>query len=404
MFTRFFFLLRAYGVPVTVTEWLALMRALALGLAPCSLTQFYHVSRAVLVKSEAFFDQFDQAFAAMFEGIETPVEIADEVWDWLANPMAVRGLSDEERRLLALSLELEGVDLEALKRAFGERLREQGEAHHGGDHWVGTGGTSAFGHSGVHPGGIRVGGESRGRTAVKVAADRHYRALRTDVQVGVRQFELALRRLRQLSSRNEGVPDELDLDATIDETADQAGRLSLVWRKSRRNAVKVLLLMDVGGSMDPYVRLCSQLFAAVNNQSHFKDLRSYYFHNCVYDHLYTDTVMSSASAVSTTRVLHELPSDYKLIVVGDAAMAPSELFSRYGIIWWGHSNDESGIDWLRRLRRHFDHSVWLNTIPADQWTRAYGSTTIREVGNVLPMFELTVDGLTEAVKRLMVRY
>jgi len=200
------------------------------------------------------------------------------------------------------------------------------------------------------------------------------------------------------------VPDELDLDATIDETADSAGRLSLVYRKSRRNAVKVLLLMDVGGSMDPYVRLCSQLFSAVNNQSHFKDLRSYYFHNCVYDRLYTDAMMSNATSVSTTHVLHELPGDYKLIMVGDAAMAPSELTMRHGIIWWGHLNEEPGIEWLKRLRRHFDHSVWLNTIPADQWERAYGSTTIREVGKVLPMFELTVDGLTAAVRQLMVRY
>lgn len=403
MFTRFFFLLRAYGVPVSLTEWLALMRALALGLAPCSLTQFYHVARATLVKSEAFFDQFDQAFTAMFEGVETPVEIADEVWEWLADPLAVRGLSDEERRLLALSLELDGIDLEGLRRAFEQRLREQDEAHHGGDYWVGTGGTSAFGHSGAHPGGLRVGGRSRGRAAVKVAAERRYRGLRTDVQVGVRQFELALRRLRRLSSRNEGVPDELDLEATVEETADHAGRLSLVWRRARRNEVRVLLLMDVGGSMDPYVRLCSQLFTAVHNQTHFRELRSYYFHNCVYDHLYTDPLMTGASAVPTTRVLLEMPGDTKLILVGDAAMAPSELTTRYGIIWWGHANEEPGIDWLRRLRRHFDHAVWLNTIPSERWDTAYGAYTIARVGEVFPMFELSVDGLTAAVRSLMVR-
>jgi uncharacterized protein len=220
----------------------------------------------------------------------------------------------------------------------------------------------------------------------------------------VRQFELALHRLRQLSSRTEGLPDELDLDETVEETASNAGRLSLVWRKSRKNAVKVLLLMDVGGSMHPYIRLCSQLFSAVNRSSHFKDLRFYYFHNCVYDWLYTSTRMTSSEAISTRRVLQELPSDYKLIIVGDAAMAPSELMSRDGIIWWGYGNDEPGIDWLRRLRRHFDHSVWLNTIPEADWARAYGSVTIRKVREVFPMFELTVDGLTAATRKLMVRY
>lgn len=403
VFGDFFFLLRAHGVPVTVTEWLALMRALALGLAPCSLTQFYHVARATLVKSEAWFDHFDQAFIAAFDGIETPDEIADEVWRWLADGLAAPGLTEEQRRALAAALELEGVDLEELRRRFEERLAEQTEAHHGGSYWVGSGGASAFGHSGVRPGGLRVGGASHSRTAVKVASERRYRALRTDVRVEVRQFELALRRLRQLSSRHEGAADELDLDETVEQTADHAGRLSLVWRRSRKNAVKLLLLMDVGGSMDRYVHLCNRLFSAVNNQTHFKDLRSYYFHNCVYDVVYIDPLMSDASAVRTPHLLEELNGDYRLIIVGDAAMAPSELMSRHGIIWWGYANEEPGIEWLWRLRRHFEHSVWLNTIPAAQWETAHGATTIGHVREVFPMFELTVDGLSAAVKHLMVR-
>jgi uncharacterized protein len=400
VFTDFFFLLRFYGVPVTITEWLALMRALAMGLAPCGLDEFYAVARSILVKSETYFDQYDQAFAAMFHGIETQVDIEDEVWDWLADPLGLRALSEAERALLEAGLA--NIDLDELRRAFEERLREQTEAHHGGSKWIGTGGTSPFGHSGFHPGGIRVGGESARRSAVKVAGERRYRGYRTDQEVGVRQFELALRRLRQLTSRNEGVPDELDLDETVEETADNAGRLSLVWRKSRKNSVKVLLLMDVGGSMHPYVRLCSQLFSAVNRSSHFKELRTYYFHNCVYDWLYADTSCNMSDAVSTTRVMQELPGDTKLIVVGDAAMAPSELLSRDGIIWWGMSNDEPGIEWLHRLRHHFDHSVWLNTIPESDWERTYGTVTIRKVHEVFPMFELTVDGLTAATKRLMV--
>jgi len=400
MFTRFFFLLRAYGVPVTVTEWMMLMRALSEGLALSSLDRFYSLARSILVKSESFYDQYDQAFAACFEGVETPIEIADEVWDWLADPLALPNLSDEEKRQL---VEMLGdLDLDELQRLFAERVAEQTEAHHGGNKWVGTGGTSPFGHSGVHPGGIRVGGESRSRSAVKVAGERRYRGYRTDVRVGVRQFELALRRLRQLSSRNEGPADELDLEATVDETAEQAGRLSLVWQKSRKNAVKVLLAMDVGGSMHPYLRLCSQLFSAVNSQTHFKDLRTFYFHNCIYDWLYTDTDMTRQGAVSTNRVLHDLSPDYKLIVVGDAAMAPSELLSRNGIIWWGYANDEPGIEWLRRLRHHFDHSVWLNTIPREQWEWAYGARTIGMIRQVLPMEELSLDGLQAAVRKLMV--
>jgi len=400
VFTTFFFVLRAYGVPVTVTEWMMLMRALAGGLALNSLDRFYALARSILVKSEAYFDQYDQAFLACFEGIETPVAIADEVWDWLSDPFAMPGLTEDEKRRLAAMMD--DLDLDELQRLFEERLAEQDEAHHGGSKWVGTGGTSPFGHSGFHPGGIRVGGESRNRSAVKVAAGRKYRGYRTDVKVGVRQFELALRRLRQLSSKNEGVADELDLEETVEETAGNAGRLSLVWRRSRRNAVKVVLLIDVGGSMDAYIRLCNQLFSAVNAATHFKDLRTYYFHNCVYGSLYLDTTMSSRNSVSTNRVIQELSGDYKLILVGDAAMAPSELLSRNGIIWWGSSNEEPGIEWLRRLRRHFDHSVWLNTIPANEWTWAYGNRTIGMIGETLPMYELSVDGLGAAVKKLMV--
>jgi uncharacterized protein with von Willebrand factor type A (vWA) domain len=401
VFTEFFYLLRAYGVPVTVTEWLTFMQALAGGLVAASLNNFYAVGRAVLVKSEAFFDQYDQAFHHAFEGIETPPEIAAQVWEWLSDPHALPGLSVEEQR--ALLEELGALDLDELRRLFVERLREQTEAHHGGNYWVGTGGTSPFGHSGHHPGGIRVGGESRGRSAVKVAAERRYRGYRTDAEIGVRQFELALRRLRVLTTRNESRPDELDLEETIKKTADNAGILSLEYRKSRHNNVRVVLLMDVGGSMHPYVRLCNQLFTAVNRQTHFKDLRTYYFHNCVYDHLFKSTRLTMDQAVSTNYVLHELSSDYKLILVGDAAMAPSELNAPYGIIWWGHANEEPGIEWLRRLRRHFDHAVWLNTIPEHDWDWVYGHHTIAQVRKVFPMFELTVDGLTAAVRRLMSR-
>jgi len=401
VFTAFFFLLRGYGVPVTLTEWLLFVQALSRGLAFSSLSDFYALARAVLVKSEAYFDHYDQAFQAAFHGIETPPEIAEEVWDWLSDPLAMPGLSTEERRVLLDWLE--DVDLDELQRMFQERLEEQTEAHRGGNYWVGTGGTSAFGHSGRHPGGIRVGGQSRSRSAVKVAGERRYRSYRTDATVGVRQFEMALRRLRQLSSKNESLPDELDLDGTIQDTADNAGLLSLRWQRSRKNSVKVILLMDVGGSMHPYIQVCSQLFSAVNKSSHFKDLRFYYFHNCVYDNLFHDESCSFDHSSSTLHVLYDLSPEYKLIIVGDAAMAPSELMSKGGIIWWGHYNEQPGIEWLRRLTRHFDHAVWLTPVPQQEWGYVWGRYTMEQVQKVFPMYELTVDGLTAAVRKLMVR-
>ena len=401
MFTEFFFLLRAYGVPVTVTEWLTLMQALALGLASSDLTRFYQLGRTVLVKSETYFDQYDQAFAHAFRGVETPLEIADDVREWLLDALPPRGLTAAERAEWAAAFA--GLDLDALMRQFEERLREQTEAHHGGSKWIGTGGTSAFGHSGAHPGGIRVGGAARGGTAVKVAEERRYQGYRTDAALGVRQFELALRRLRHLSTRNELPPDELDLDATIQATADHGGLLDLQFRRQRRNQVRVLLLMDAGGSMHAHLAVCGRLFTAVNRTTHFKDLRILYFHNCVYDRLYLDPSCHPRRSVLTADTLRELSGECKLIMVGDAAMAPSELLYPGGMLWWGESNEEPGVAWLRRLRRRFDHSAWLNPLPQSQWEGAWGAETIGLVGNVFPMFELTVDGLTAAVRRLIVR-
>lgn len=401
MFSNFFFLLRAHGVPVSVTEWLNLTEALSLGMARSSLLDFYSLARSILVKSEAYFDQYDQAFGEAFGGIETPAEIAEEVWEWLADPLDLAGLDADEQARMAEALGPES--LEELHRRFEELLKEQTEAHHGGQHWIGTGGTSPFGHSGVHPGGMRVGGSSGNRSAVKVAGERRYRGYRTDVTVGVRQFEVALRRLRRLTAKEDMPPDKLDVEGTVDATADQAGMLSLVWTHERRNQVKIVLLMDAGGSMHAHNRLCSRLFTAVNRAEHFKDLRSYYFHNCVYDHLYQDPTCHPRNSVPTAQVLHELTPDYKLVLVGDASMAPSELLARHGIIWWGSLNEEPGIEWLQRLKDHFSHSVWLNPIPEYQWETIYGRETIGLIRNIFPMYELTVDGLTAAVGKLLVK-
>ncbi len=401
MYTNFFYALRREGVPVSITEWMTLMEALSVGLAESSLSGFYYLARAVLVKSESHFDQYDLAFQKYFQGIETPEQLLDQVSQWMENPLPPKMFSEEERNELLNKLGL--PDWESLKAGLEERLRTQDGAHHGGNNWIGTGGTSAYGHSGFHPGGVRIGGESHGQSAVKVASERNYRDYRNDETLGIRQFEVALRRLRQFSTRLDGVKDQLDLDDTIAETCKNAGRLKLVWTRPRKNSVKVIVLMDVGGSMTPYAHICSQLFSAVHKSSHFKDLKFYYFHNCIYDHLFLDASNDIRKAVKTEDILRSLSSDYKVVLIGDAAMAPSELVMSDGNIYWDRSNAEPGITWLQRVAKKFPYNVWLNPIPEKYWERFQGYQTLKMVRDIFPMYELTLEGLDRAIKKLMVR-
>ena len=397
MFINFFYLLRNYGVPVSITEWMTLMEALGKGMAASSLMGFYYLARTVLVKSETHFDRYDLAFANFFTGIETPLELTEKVLDWLEHALPPRLISPEERK------QFENWDLEELKRQLEERLKEQNAEHHGGGNWIGTGGTSRFGHSGYNPAGIRIGGDSVNKSAVKVAAERNFRGFRADETIGVRQFEVALRKLRQLSSKVEGPKEELDIDETIKETGDKGGLLQLVWTRSRKNSVKVALIMDSGGSMMPHLRTCSQLFTAMNRASHFKDLRFFFFHNCIYQDIYVEPSCLPKHAVKTEEFLRTLGSEYRVIFLGDASMAPSELLMVDGCIDWYYSNDEPGIVWLKRLANHFPHSVWLNPMPSDYWRHTFGAYTINLIGDVFPMFELTVEGLEGAIKKLKVR-
>ena len=401
MYTNFFYQLRREGIPVSITEWMALMEALSIGLAESSLSGFYYLARAVLVKSESHFDQYDLAFQSYFQGIETPVQLLDQVSEWMANPLPAKMFSEEERNDLLKKLGL--PDWESLKTALEERLRKQDGPHHGGNTWIGTGGTSPYGHSGFHPGGVRIGGNSHGQSAVKVASERNYRDYRSDTTLGVRQFEVALRRLRQFSTRLDGVKDQLDLEDTIDETCKNAGQLKLVWTRPRKNSVKVIVLMDAGGSMVPYAKICSQLFAAVHKSSHFKDLKFFYFHNCIYDRLYLDASCNPRKAMKTEDILRSLNSDYKVILIGDASMAPSELMMSDGNIFWDVGNDEPGITWLQRIAKKFPYNVWLNPIPEGYWERVHGYQTLKMVRDIFPMFELTLEGLDRAIKKLMVR-
>lgn len=397
MFTEFYYYLKNYGVPVSLNEWQALMEALEMGMAGSSLTGFYFLSRALLVKTEAHYDRFDLAFANYFGDIETPEGLPDKIWEWLDKELPPLEITEEMRK------NHQHLDMEEMKRMLEERLKEQNEEHHGGNRWVGTGGTSPFGHSGYHPGGIRVGGKSRNLSAVKVAGMRNYQEFRLDETLGIRQFQMALRKLRQFTTRLDGVKTELDLDGTINQTCKNAGRLELVWDRPRENGIKVLLLMDAGGSMVSYSRLCNQLFTAVNKSNHFKDLKIFYFHNCIYDWLYHEPICSQNDYTDTEYVLKTFDADYRVIIIGDASMAPYELLRPGGVIDWGLHNDIPGIDWLKRIRQRFEYSVWLNPIPKKHWDWTEGYFTISKIGQVFPMEELTVEGLEKSINLLKSR-
>lgn len=397
MFTRFYYELKNQGLPVSMNEWDALLEALEAGLSVSSLTGFYFLCRAVLVKSEAHYDRFDLAFARFFEGVETPEGLPDRIWEWLNKELPAREISEEMRR------NHQQLDLDELKRMLEERIKEQQEEHHGGSYWVGTGGTSPFGHSGYHPGGIRIGGQSNNLSAVKVAGMRRFQEFRSDETLGIRQFQVALRKLRQFTSRLDGAKTELDVDATIDKTCQNAGRLELVWERPRENSIKVLLLMDAGGSMVSYSSLCNQLFTAVHRSNHFKDLKVFYFHNCIYDWMYNTPECRKNDYISTSHVLNNFGSDYRVIIVGDASMSPYELMRQGGVIDWDLYNDRAGIEWLRELRRQFEYSVWLNPIPRKYWDWVEGAFTIKKINEVFSMQELTIDGLQMAIAALRSR-
>jgi len=386
MFTNFFFTLKRKKIPVSMTEWMTLMEALSKGCIT-NLDEFYYLGRAILVKDESNFDKYDVAFSEYFRGIETEAEINDQIIEWLKNPLDLLGLSDEERQAF------EKMSLDDLMNLFEQRLKEQTEQHDGGSRWIGRGGVSPFGHSGRRDGGIRVGGESRNRSAVKVAQERRYATYRSDVTLDTRQIKIALRGLRQLVRT--GSEDTLDIEETIDATAQNAGELEFIWSKSRKNSVKVLLLMDASYSMVPYARLCSQLFSAAHSSNHFKDMQYYYFYNCIYDSLYKDTYQREH--IETESLMKNFERDYKVIFVGDARMAPSELMDRYGSISYYEQNATPGFIRLKQLADHFPHSVWLNPDDQSYWNHY----TVLSIGKVFPMFPLTIDGLEQAIKKLI---
>jgi len=376
-------------VKVGLQEAVQLARALVAGLHDSSLDGFYHVARALLVHREGDLDAFDQAFAAHFKGAATlGAQMLDELDAWLKDPHAMRDLTEEERRML------QELDMDELRRLFEERLKEQKERHDGGGRWIGTGGFSPFGAGGQHPSGVRVGPRGGGRSAMAIADARMYRPYRSDLVLDVRQIEVALRKLRSL--RREGVEEELDLEATIEETARNAGELEVVLRPPKKSNLRVLLLMDVGGSMDPYAHMVSQLFSAAKRASNIRELRSFYFHNCIYGHVFATERFDDPTPVQ--HLIDTYGPHFKVVMVGDAAMHPSELLGRGD--WYLHARGEApalaGVQWMQRIADHWRKSAWLNPDPPSYWR----SGTAEMLSKVFPMFHLTLDGLSEAVRHL----
>ena len=397
MFVRFFYILRERGVPVTPTSFLRLQKALALGVIG-SLDDFYTAARSILVKSERYFDTYDQVFAHYFRGAQIE-DIADVELTDIARALLEEWLKHPQEMAEALGLDekaLARLTPEELIRYFLDRLKEQKEAHHGGNRWIGTGGTSPVGHSGYHPGGMRVGGSSRGKSAVKVALERRYKDYSQEGPLTEFQMGEALKRLRRMIPH--GPRDVVNVEKTITQTMKSGGEIEIVFDRRLSDRLKVILMIDNGGwSMDPYVEIVQTLFNYARSQ--FKDLKIYYFHNTVYGRVWSDPqrhLKPEAIEEFTRR-----DPETRLIVVGDAAMAPYELMGASGSLYIGEKDSRNSEERLQFLARTFRHAAWLNPQPESTWEYTW---TIGAIGKIFPMFELTLDGLDKAVQHLMKRH
>lgn len=395
MFSKFFYTLKEKGLDVSLSEWLTLQDALQQGLCHSSLTEFYYVARMILVKSETEYDKFDLAFDEVFKGIMSENEVGKNMMRWLDKP-EMQEVFEEMRH--EMNQEVITLDKDDVENKFKERLRDQNEEHNGGSHWIGTMGKTSFGNMGGNMGGIRVGGTTGYQSAFQVVGARKYRDFRNDKVLDNRQFQMALRKLRQFSSKLDIPETELDIGGTIDATCNNGGCLQIVMEKPRKNAVKLLLLMDSGGTMIPYTTLLNELFHSVYKSNHYKDVKTYFFHNCIYSNLYKTPECENGDWIETEWMFRNLDSDYKVIIVGDAAMAPEELYSASGN-YRGPNGGLSGMDWLLLMKRHYKKIVWLNPKMAPghaPWREA--ETAIK---GLFPMYKLTVDGLNQAMAKLM---
>jgi uncharacterized protein with von Willebrand factor type A (vWA) domain len=387
MLIDFFFTLRDAKIPVTIREFLTLLEALEKNVGEASLDDFYYVARLTLVKDEAHFDKFDRAFGAYFKGIDAVFENNASVpLDWLLKRME-RELTPEQKA------QLEKFGYDKLMDRLNQLLKEQKERHEGGGKWIGTGGTSPFGNGGTNPEGIRIGGQGRNRTAVKVWDQRSYRDYDAERELGTRNIKVALRRLRHFA--RQGAEEEFALDATIQATASNAGYLDIKMQPERKNRIKVLMLLDVGGTMDDHIERTEELFSAA--KSEFKNMEFYYFHNCVYDYLWKSNRRRHAERFPTWDILRKYPPDTRLIFVGDATMSPYEVLAPGGSV--EYNNEEAGSEWLARFCNAFPKFAWLNPEPEGVWQYRQSIAAIRQIMNNR-MFPVTIDGLERAMRLL----
>ncbi|WP_374651209.1 VWA domain-containing protein [Rhizorhabdus sp.] len=387
MFLNFLDELRAAGIPASLKEHLTLLEAMDRDVIGWSPEEFYYLARATYVKDEGLLDRFDRVFGRVFRGILDSAGEGQEIpEDWL-RAVAEKFLTPEQMA------EIEALgSWEEIMETLKQRLEEQKGEHHGGNKWIGTGGTSPYGNSGYNPEGIRIGGQSLHKRAIKVWDKREFKNLDNDVELGTRNIKVALRRLRRFA--REGAADELDLDGTIDGTA-RRGFLDIQMRPERRNAVKLLLFLDIGGSMDPHIKICEELFSAATAE--FKHLEFFYFHNCIYEGVWKDNRRRFQERTPTWDVLHKYGHDYKLVLVGDASMSPYEISQPGGSV--EHFNEEAGAVWMQRMLNVYSSSVWLNPVPEAYWMHSQSTRMMRELMDNR-MFPLTLTGLEDAMRSL----
>jgi uncharacterized protein with von Willebrand factor type A (vWA) domain len=389
MLISFFQILKRAGVPVSIKELLDLILALKEHLVFADVDEFYFLSRAIMVKDEKYYDRFDRAFSVYFRDLESLEDVIEALIpeDWLRQEFAKQLTDEEKAKIESLG------GLEKLIEEFKKRLEEQKEKHEGGNKWIGTGGTSPFGHGGYNPEGVRIGGQSKNKRAVKVWEKREFKNLDDSVELGTRNIKVALRRLRKFART--GAENELDMGGTISSTAKNAGLLDIKMVPERHNTVKVLLFFDVGGSMDPYIKTCEEMFSAA--RSEFKHMEYFYFHNFIYESVWDNNVRRFAERINMVDILHKYSADYKVIFIGDASMSPYEIVQPGGSV--EHWNEESGETWMRRLKETFQKVIWINPVDPHYWQY---TDSISMTNTLLEehMYPLTVKGLEEGMAYL----
>ena len=396
MFTDFLYVLREKGLNVSLKEWVTFMEALDKGLAYSSLEGLYNLGRMILVKTESDYDKFDMAFMEYFKNVHIDMEMPPEI----IMKFLDKGEMDTSKLNADIYSYIQKRDMAETKRMYRERVTEQNQEHNGGNYWIGTSGGSAFGHSGRNPGGLRIGGHPGQQSAFQVMGERKYQDFRHDKTLDIRQFQMAFRRLRQFSAKLDVAKTELELDKTIDSTCNNGGYLKLEFDKPRKNSVKLLLLFDCGGTMMPFSELCNDLFQAVHKANHFKDVKTYYFHNCIYSKVYKDAECEMGNWVDLDYLFRHTDKDYKVIIVGDAQMAPEELFDINGN-YRGPNDGKSGYEWNKLLRDKYKKAIWLNPRFHGKLNDLAWMESERTLAEIYDMYPLTIDGLKAGITKLM---